>query len=63
MSDTTNKKIHIVNVAVFCTLLLAGGVASLAMKKEKVSVMENRTLAQFPEYSDSMLWSGKYSEK
>ena len=55
MSDTTNKKIHIVNVAVFCTLLLAGGVASLAMKKEKVSVMENRTLAQFREYSDSML--------
>ena len=63
MSETTNNKIHIVNIVVFCILLLAGGVASLAMKKEKVSVMENRTLASFPEYSDSMLWSGKYFRK
>ena len=63
MSETTNNKIHIVNIVVFCILLLAGGVASLAMKKEKVSLMENRTLASFPEYSDSMLWSGKYFRK
>lgn len=60
MSDSTNKKIHITNVAVFCGLLLLGGVASLAMKKKDVSEMENRKLASFPEYSDSALWSGKY---
>jgi len=30
------------------------------MKKDTVSVMENRKLAAFPVYSDSMLWSGKY---
>ena len=63
MSETTNNKIHIVNVVVFCLILLAGGIASLAMKKEKVSVMENRTLASFPKYSDSLLWSGQYFRK
>jgi DHHW protein len=60
MSDSTNKKIHIVNVIIFCSLLLLGGIASLAMKKEKVSVMENRKLAVFPEYSDSTFWKGKF---
>lgn len=60
MSDTTNKKIHIVNVIVFCSLLLLGGIASMAMKKEKVSVMENRKLAEFPQYTDSTFWKGKY---
>lgn len=60
MSETTNKKIHLVNVIVFCAILLLGGIASLAMKKETVSVMENRKLAAFPKYSDSLLWSGKY---
>lgn len=60
MSETTDKKIHLVNVAVFCGLLLLGGIASLAMKKESVSLMENRKLVTFPEFSDSALWNGKY---
>jgi hypothetical protein len=60
MSNTTNKKLHVVNVAIFCVLLVLGGVASLAMKKDSVSVMENRKLAGFPTYSDSALWSGKF---
>ncbi len=60
MSETTNNKIHLVNVIVFCGILLLGGIASLAMKKETVSVMENRKLATFPEYSDSTFWSGKF---
>ena len=61
MSETPyNKKLHVVNTAIFCGLLLIGGVISLAMKKEKVSDMENRALASFPKYSDSALWSGKY---
>jgi hypothetical protein len=60
MSEATNKKIDLVNVIVFCGLLLLGGIASLAMKKESVSVMENRKLASFPKYSDSALWKGKY---
>ena len=60
MSDISNKRIHRVNVAVFCGLLFLGGIASLAMKKDSVSVMENRKLAKFPVYSDSALWSGQY---
>jgi hypothetical protein len=60
MSETTNKKIHLVNVIIFCGLLLLGGIASFAMKKEKVSVMENRKLAEFPVYTDSSFWKGKY---
>jgi len=60
MSETTNNKIHLVNVIVFCGILLLGGIASLAMKKETVSVMENRKLATFPEYSDSTFWGGKF---
>ncbi len=44
----------------FAGLLLAGGIASLAMKKQSVSVMENRKLATLPKYSDSLFWSGKY---
>ncbi len=54
------KKTHTVNVVVFCCLLLLGAVASLAMKKDSVSVMENRKLAAMPKYSDSLFWSGKY---
>jgi DHHW protein len=60
MSETTNKKIHLVNVIVFCSLLLVGGIASLSMKKDTVSIMENRKLAIFPKYTDSTLWNGKY---
>lgn len=60
MSDTTNKNIHLVNVIIFCGILLLGGIASLAMKKDTVSVMENRKLASFPEYNDSTFWKGKY---
>lgn len=60
MSETTNKKIHLVNVIVFCGILLLGAIASLAMKKDSVSVIENRKLATFPEYFDSTLWNGKY---
>ena len=60
MSEVTKNKMHTVNVAIFCGLLLIGGIASLAMKKETVSVMENRKLAAFPQYSDSLFWSGKY---
>ncbi|MGB3006887.1 MAG: DHHW family protein [Chitinophagaceae bacterium] len=60
MSETINKKIQVANVAVFCAILLAGGIISLAMKNNSVSEMENRKLAQFPAYSDSALWSGKY---
>ena len=60
MSETTNKKIHLVNVIVFCGILLLGGIASLAMKKESVSEIENRRLTQFPAFTDSAFWSGKY---
>ncbi len=60
MSETTNNKIHLVNVIVFCGILLLGAIASLAMKKEPVSVMENRKLAAFPKYSDSTFWNGNY---
>jgi hypothetical protein len=63
MSGIENKNLHVVNVAVFCGLLLIGGIASLAMKKEKVSAMENRKLATFPKYTDSALWSGDYFRK
>jgi hypothetical protein len=60
MSETTDKKIHLVNVIVFCSLLVIGCIASLAMKKQAVSEMENRKLATFPVYSDTTLWNGKY---
>ena len=60
INETTNNRIHLVNVIVFCGILLLGGIASLAMKKDTVSVMENRKLAAFPNYSDSALWKGKY---
>lgn len=59
-SEVTNRKMHTVNVIIFCGLLLVGGVASLAMKKQTVSVMENRKLTTFPAYSDSSFWSGKF---
>ncbi|MEO7924811.1 MAG: DHHW family protein [Chitinophagaceae bacterium] len=60
MSETTNKKIHLANVIIFCSLLAIGAVASLAMKKQDVSIMENRKLAKFPTYSDSGFWKGRY---
>ncbi len=63
MSETTTKKIHLVNVIVFCGILLLGGIASLAMKKASVSEMENRKLTPFPKYSDSTFWSGDYFQE
>jgi hypothetical protein len=60
MSDIKYKKLHLLNVLVFCVLLLVGGLASLAMKKKDVSEIENRKLATMPTYSDSLFWSGKY---
>jgi hypothetical protein len=60
INTVSNKKMHLVNVVIFCVILLLGGIASLAMKKQTVSVMENRKLAVFPNYSDSLFWSGKY---
>ena len=54
------ERIQIINVAVFCILLIAGGITSLMMKKRAVSEMENRSLAKFPAYSDSSLLSGDY---
>jgi DHHW protein len=60
INESTNRKIHLVNVIVFCGILFLGGIASLAMKKESISEMENRKLTGFPKYSDSTLWSGNY---
>ena len=62
MTDTvqTGKRIHTINVIVFGCLLLLGGITSLLVKKGAVSEMENRKLAAFPKYSDSMLLSGGY---
>ena len=59
-SETTNKKVHLVNVIVFSGILLLGGIASLAMKTDSVSEIENRKLTPFPAFTDSFFWSGKY---
>lgn len=59
-NKTPINRFHLVNVIVFCTILVIGGIASLSMKKSSVSEMENRKLAEFPVYSDSTLWNGKY---
>lgn len=60
MSEKTNKTIQVINVALFCSVLLIGGIISLSMKKQEISETENRKLASFPVYSDSSLWSGDY---
>ncbi len=54
------RALKVINVALFVGILTLGGIASIAMKKQTVSVMENRKLAEFPKYSDSSLWNGKY---
>lgn len=59
-SETTNKRVHLVNVIVFSGILLLGGIASLAMKTDSVSEIENRKLTAFPAFTDSAFWSGKY---
>ncbi|MBI3136997.1 MAG: hypothetical protein HYZ15_00270 [Sphingobacteriales bacterium] len=60
MSEKTNRRIQVVNVTLFCSLLLLGGTASLLLKKTELSLTENRKLASFPVFSDSALWSGGY---
>lgn len=60
MSEKTNRTIQVINVTLFCSLLLIGGIVSLSMKKKDISEAENRKLAGFPVYSDSALWSGDY---
>jgi len=56
----TENTINIINVTVFTLVLGIGGLASLSMKKQAVSEIENRQLTPFPAYSDSALWSGNY---
>jgi hypothetical protein len=58
--EKTQRTIHLINVVVFCTLLIGGGILSLAMKKKTISETENRALAKLPKYSDSSFWSGRY---
>ena len=48
MSEVTKNKMHTVNVAIFCGLLLIGGIASLAMKKETVSVLVTGSIVVVP---------------
>lgn len=60
MSEKTSRTIQVINVTLFCSLLLLGGIVSLSMKKKDISETENRKLARFPVYSDSALWSGDY---
>lgn len=60
MSEAINRRIQVINVSIFCGLLLLGGIISLAMKKEAVSETENRKLTAFPVYADSTFWSGDY---
>ncbi|HEX4877452.1 MAG TPA: DHHW family protein [Chitinophagaceae bacterium] len=60
MSEAINRKIQVINVSIFCGLLLLGGIISLAMKKQAVSEEENRKLTAFPVYADSTFWSGDY---
>ena len=57
------QRIQIINVVVFCVILVTGGMISLFSKKEQVSEMENRKLATFPSFSDSTLLSGEYFRK
>lgn len=60
-SETTiNKKLHLVNVIVFCSILLVMGVVSLAMPKDDVSTMENRNLTKFPKYTFESFKDGSY---
>jgi len=56
----TENTINIINVTVFTLVLGIGGLASLSMKKQAVSEIENRQLTPFPAYSDSALWNGNY---
>lgn len=63
MQTKKEKSIRIINVLLILALLTGGGIASISMKKQAVSEMENRKLASFPEFSDSTLWSGEYFKK
>lgn len=54
------RYLQIINAVLFVGLLTVGGIASLTMKQATVSEEENRKLTQFPAFSDSAFWSGKY---
>jgi len=63
MQTKKEKNIRIINVLLVLAVLAGGGIASISMKKQAVSEMENRKLASFPKFSDSALWSGEYFKK
>jgi len=54
------RYLQIINVVLFVSLLTFGGIASLSVKHKTISEIENRKLTQYPVYSDSSFWSGKY---
>jgi hypothetical protein len=59
-SSTAPRFGHLLNVILFVAILTFGGVYSLFARKKKISAEENRTLAEFPQYSDSTFWNGEY---
>ncbi len=54
------RYLQVINVMAFTGLVFFAGIASFVMRREAVSSIENRKLAQFPAYSDSTFWSGRY---
>ena len=61
MSKKTEKISHIIMVSVFLLFIFGFCVWSFLLKDRDFSEMENRTLAQFPEFSWERLKSGKFT--
>ena len=60
INTASNKKIHLVNVVVFCGLLLAGWHCFISNEKANGISNGKPEAGTLPKYSDSLFWSGKY---
>ena len=63
---TTNNRVRvsaIINIALFVSILVAGGILSIILPKEKISLVEKRKLAQFPAFTTDSLFKGKYTQQ
>jgi hypothetical protein len=57
------KTSSIINIAVFVLIIIAGGVLSILLPKQKISEVEKRTLTQVPVFTWDTLFHGKYTQK
>lgn len=62
-ADIRRRTAAVITVVFFCILLAGGCAAAVFLKRPAVSVLENRDLEKFPEFSPKSYFDGSFTEQ